>query len=291
MIHSMTGYGRGEKEGLGKHFTVEIKSVNHRYSEIVIKQPRQYILLEDYIRHLVQKYIKRGRVDIFVKVKEVGEKKCEIKVDKELAMDYYKSLNDLAKSLDISSNITMSELAALPEVIKQEEIEDDIEEVKKVLEEAVTGALEQLIAMREVEGKALLEDLEMRIESLKGFRKQIMDRSPKMIEEYRERLHKRIEDILADQIDENRLNQEVVYFAEKSSITEELIRLESHFVQFLNTLNMDGSIGRKLDFLVQEMNRETNTIGSKANDLEIAHLVVEMKTEIEKIREQIQNIE
>ncbi|SMB93332.1 TIGR00255 family protein [Desulfonispora thiosulfatigenes DSM 11270] len=291
MIHSMTGYGRGEEEGLGLEFVVEVKSVNHRYSEIVIKQPRQYILLEDYLRKLVQKYISRGRVDLFIKVKEIDQKKSQIKVDKDLAIDYYNSLNELAKDLKISSDVSIYEIASLPEVIKEEENETDLEQVKKVIEKATVKALDGLLSMREAEGKTLFEDLISRISNLKDYQAKIIARSPIMLDEYRERLRKRIEELLIEQVDENRLNQEVIFMVEKSNVTEELIRLDSHFDQFINTLNYEGAVGRKLDFLVQEMNRETNTIGSKANDLEIAHLVVEMKTELEKIREQIQNIE
>lgn len=287
----MTGFGRGEKEGTGKKFVVEIKSVNHRYSEIVVKLPRQYNLLEEHIRHLVQKCIKRGRVDVFVKEYEIGESNSKIQVDKELAMHYYKFLKDLADNMNISSNISIFELVNLPDVIKNEEVEENLDEVKVILSEAVQQALEQLILMRKQEGEQLYNDLKNRINIIMKIHEKISQKSPVVVEEYRERLHKRTVELLKEQYDENRFAQEVLYFAEKSNITEELVRLKSHFEQFLNTLNSTGAVGRKLDFIVQEMNRETNTIGSKANDLEIAHFVVEIKTEIEKIREQVQNIE
>lgn len=287
----MTGFGRGEKEGTGKKFVVEIKSVNHRYSEIVVKLPRQYNLLEEHIRYLVQKCIKRGRVDVFVKEYEIGENNSKIQVDKELVMHYYKSLKDLADNMNISSNISIFELVNLPDVIKNEEVEENLDEVKVILSEAVQQALEQLILMRKQEGEQLYNDLKNRINIIMKIHEKISQKSPVVVEEYRERLHKRTAELLKEQYDENRFAQEVLYFAEKSNITEELVRLKSHFEQFLNTLNSTGAVGRKLDFIVQEMNRETNTIGSKANDLEIAHFVVEIKTEIEKIREQVQNIE
>ncbi|MDK2823519.1 MAG: hypothetical protein PWQ67_716 [Clostridia bacterium] len=291
-MRSMTGYGRGEAEGLGKKFTVEIKSINHRYSEIIIKQPRQYMLLEDNIRRIVQKYIHRGRVEIYIKVEETGEKKPEIKVDKENAIAYYNSLKDLANNLEIYPNISVYQLAILPEVIKLEEIEENLEDIWLVMEGALTKALEKLLEMRITEGMSLKKDLEQRIAILQKFSQQINDRSPIVVEEYREKLKSRVKELLDEtQYDENRLMQEVVYFAEKSNITEELVRLDSHFKQFLKSLSVNESVGRKLDFLVQELNRETNTIGAKANDLQISQLVVEMKSEIEKIREQVQNIE
>jgi len=292
-MRSMTGYGRGEAEGLGKKFTVEIKSINHRYSEIIIKQPRHYMLLEENIRRLVQNYVQRGRVEIYIKIEETGEKKPEIKVDKDIALAYHNSLKDLAKNLGISPNISIHQLVSLPEVIKLEETEDKIEQIWSILENAVKSALELLVDMRLTEGKSLKKDLEQRIAILQKLCQQILARSPLVVQEYSEKLEDRLKELLGDtQYDENRLIQEVVYFADKSNITEELVRLESHFQQFLNSLSIKkDAVGRKLDFIVQEMNRETNTIGSKANDLEIAQLVVEMKSEIEKIREQVQNIE
>lgn len=291
-MRSMTGYGRGEGEGAAKKFSIEIKSINHRYSEIIIKQPRQYMLLEEKIRRFVQQYIQRGRVELYIKVEETGEKKPEIKVDKDNAIAYYNSLKDLANYLDISPDINIHQLITLPEIIKLEEKEDDLEDIWLIMEKALLQALKGLLAMRKAEGETLKLDLTQRIEVLKNFTQQIRSRSHLVVEEYREKIKNRIKEILDEtQYDENRLVQEVVYFAEKSSITEELVRLESHFKQFLQAINSEDSIGRKLDFLVQELNRETNTIGSKANDLIISQLVVEMKSEIEKIREQVQNIE
>ncbi|KJS81452.1 MAG: hypothetical protein JM58_16800 [Peptococcaceae bacterium BICA1-8] len=291
-MRSMTGYGRGEAENFAKKFIVEIKSINHRYSEIIAKQPRQYMLLEDNIRRLVQKYIQRGRVEIYFKVEETGAKKPEIKVDKDNAIAYYKSLKDLASYLEIPPNINIHQLVALPEVIKLEELEEDLADIWTVMETALTKALNQLIEMRQTEGEALKNDLKQRILLLKKFSEQISARGPVVIEEYREKLKVRIKELLDEtQYDENRLTQEIVYIAEKCSITEELVRLESHYKQFIDSLGSSESVGRKLDFLVQELNRETNTIGSKSNDLEISQIVVDMKSEIEKIREQVQNIE
>lgn len=291
-MRSMTGYGRGEAENSAKKFTVEIKTINHRYLEIVVKQPKQYMLLEENIRRLVQEYIKRGRVEVYIKVEESGFIKPDVKVDKEKAIAYYNSLKDLANYLEISPNINIHQLATLPDVIKLEEVEEDIDDIWLTMEEAHKRALEQVVSMRDTEGQSLKMDLEKRIMLLQELSENIEKRSPIVVEDYRERLHIRIKELLSEtQFDDNRFNQEVAYFAEKCNITEELVRLKSHYRQFLNSLNSSDSVGRKLDFLVQELNRETNTIGSKANDLEIAQLVVEMKSEIEKIREQVQNIE
>jgi len=234
-MRSMTGYGRGEAEAEGKKFSVEIKSVNHRYSEIIVKQPRQYMLLEENIRRLIQKNIQRGRVEVFIKVEETGEKKPEIKVDKDNALAYYNSLKDLANKLDISSNINIHQLVTLPEVIKMEECEDNLEHIWNILKKALVAALEQLIAMRHTEGISLQQDLEQRMDIMQNLWQKISERSPLVVEEYREKLKMRIQELLAEtDLDENRLNQEIVYFAEKSNITEELVRLKSHFQQFLS---------------------------------------------------------
>ena len=292
MSKSMTGYGRGEAQGLSKQFTVEIKSVNHRYLEVFIRQPRQYAMLEENIRRFVQKFIQRGRVDVFIKVEELGEQKPEIKVDKEIAVAYYESLKDLADNLQISPDINVFQLVSLPEVIKLEEVEEDLEQVWQILQKALIQGLEQLVEMRKTEGESLKNDLLKRIDLLQKLSEQIYQRSPLVVEEYRQKLQNRIKELLTDyELDEQRLNQEIVYFADKSNITEEIIRLRSHFQQFTKSMALDEPVGRKLDFLVQEMNREMNTIGSKANDMEIGQLVVEGKSELEKIREQVQNIE
>jgi len=292
MSKSMTGYGRGEAQGLSKQFTVEIKSVNHRYLEVFIRQPRQYAMLEENIRRFIQKFIQRGRVDVFIKVEELGEQKPEIKVDKEIAVAYYESLKDLADNLQISPDINVFQLVSLPEVIKLEEVEEDLEQVWQILQKALIQGLEQLVEMRKTEGESLKNDLLKRIDLLQKLSEQIYQRSPLVVEEYRQKLQNRIKELLTDyELDEQRLNQEIVYFADKSNITEEIIRLRSHFQQFTKSMALDEPVGRKLDFLVQEMNREMNTIGSKANDMEIGQLVVEGKSELEKIREQVQNIE
>ena len=292
MVNSMTGFGWGEQLGLGYHFSIEIKSVNHRYQEIMVKIPRNFNLLEERIRKIIQEKTQRGRIEVYVNVKETEEKERFVKVDKELALSYDKSLKELANFLDTTYTTDVYSLVSLPEILSVEEQETDIEAVWPYIETAVQEALTQLIAMRKNEGEKLAQDLLQRLDELRDLTEQIKQRSPLVVSEYQEKLRQRLAVMLTDtSLDENRLLMEVALFADRASITEELVRLESHIEQFVEALQQQQPIGRKLDFLVQEMNRETNTIGSKANDLVISHLVVEGKSQLEKIREQVQNIE
>ncbi|HWJ02463.1 MAG TPA: YicC/YloC family endoribonuclease [Verrucomicrobiae bacterium] len=292
MVNSMTGYGRGEGEGAGKLLTVELKSVNHRYLETFIRLPRQYNPLEEKIKRVIQEKVSRGRVEVFCNFKESGDIKRNIKVDKDLALSYDKALGDLAQSLGISHVPDAYKLITLPEVISLEEKEEDLEEIWEVCRQALSQALEAFVLMRKQEGGRLKEDLIHRIEKIAHRIKDIEARQPQVIEEYHDKLKQRISELLAEvPLDENRLANEVAIFADRTSITEELVRLDSHLVQFKASLNLKEPVGRKLDFLTQELNREINTIGSKANDLEIGKIVVEVKSEIEKIREQVQNLE
>ena len=232
MSKSMTGYGRGEAQGLSKQFTVEIKSVNHRYLEVFIRQPRQYAMLEENIRRFVQKFIQRGRVDVFIKVEELGEQKPEIKVDKEIAVAYYESLKDLADNLQISPDINVFQLVSLPEVIKLEEVEEDLEQVWQILQKALIQGLEQLVEMRKTEGESLKNDLLKRIDLLQKLSEQIYQRSPLVVEEYRQKLQNRIKELLTDyELDEKDLIRNSL---SDVNITEEIIRLRSHFQQFSN---------------------------------------------------------
>lgn len=292
MIKSMTGYGRGESNLPGKKFSVELKAVNHRYSEVVLRMPRSLSQFEDRIRKIIQSRIARGRVDGFLSQEECGEKAVAVKVDKELAEAYYKAIKDLQEVLDISGSIKIKYLTDLPGVLVVEEPAEDVEELWPAILEAVEAALESLIRMRGTEGELLASDLMQRIDRLVLLNEQIRERSPVVVEEYRERLSTRLIDFIKDgSIDPERLTAEAAVFADRSNITEETVRLESHLKQAGACLKEGQPVGRKLDFIVQEMNREINTIGSKANDLEISRLVVEVKSEIEKIREQVQNLE
>ncbi len=289
----MTGYGRGEKEALGKRISLELKSVNHRYLEVSLRHPRKYLKMEEKIRKIISEYIKRGHVEVFVKIKNTDQQDVDITIDKETALKYYNSLNELGEMLKINNDLSLEKIITLPEVVSIEEKEEDIDQIWVHYEEVLRQALEQNTEMRVEEGKHLKEDFLHRIEDLKKLKEKVALRSPQVTLEYKEKLKFRIEELLEkkDIINEDKLENEIAFFADRSSIVEELVRLDSHFNQFLNNLNFKEPVGRKLDFLIQEMNREVNTIGSKANDSEISAAVVEMKAELEKIREQIQNIE
>ncbi|MGI6648101.1 MAG: YicC/YloC family endoribonuclease [Bacillota bacterium] len=293
MLRSMTGFGRGEAVITGKRITVEIKSVNHRYCEVATRLPRIYSALEEKIRRTVQARVSRGRLDVFVNVVQEGEKTALVKVDKGLAMAYYNSLRELGELLQISPEITAEQLSHFPGVLVLQEEEDDLDILWSGLEEAIILAMDSLVEMREIEGNRLNYDIIHRIGKIEQFINEISVQEPKVVNNYRERLSNRVRELISDQlvVDESRLATEVAVFAERCNITEELVRLNSHLTQFRQLINSDDSIGRKLDFLVQELHREANTIGSKANDAEISHLVVEIKSELEKIREQIQNVE
>lgn len=288
----MTGYGRGQGQSQGKQFTLEMKAVNHRFSEIVIRQPKQLSPLEDHLRKLIQAKVSRGRVDVFVSIEEYGETNKIVKVDKGLAKAYYSALKELGETLELPKNISLDFIARYPDVLSVEQQEDDLEEIKTAISQAAETAINQLIQMRETEGAKLKEDILNRLKKIEQANKDIAARAPLVVAEYKEKLANRIQEALQDvKMDEARLATEVAIFCDRSSIDEEIVRLNSHLEQMADSLSINESVGRKLDFIVQEMNREINTIGSKANDLNITSIVVEIKSEIEKIREQVQNIE
>lgn len=293
MIVSMTGYGRGEREALGKRFSLELKSVNHRYLEISLRQPKKYVKTEDKVRRVIGEYLKRGHVELFLKVRNVEQQDISIKVDKDVALAYHKSLQDLASFLGISNDVSLEKLISLPEVIGIEETEEDIDQIWQEYEVLLREALEENTRMRKEEGEHLYQDFVARIEDLRALKEKVALRSPQVTQEYRDKLKARIGELMEKRelLNEERLENEVTFFADRSSITEELVRLDSHFNQFMKALKLKEPVGRKLDFLMQEMNREVNTIGSKANDVEISSYVVEMKAQLEKIREQVQNVE
>jgi uncharacterized protein (TIGR00255 family) len=288
----MTGFGRGEAVVIGKRITVEIKSVNHRYCEVAVRLPRTYSVLEERIRRGVQSRVARGRLDVSVNVGHEVEKSTLVKVDKELAIAYHNSLREIGELLQISSEITAEQLSRLPGVLSLQEPEDDIEVFWSGLETAITQAMDGLMGMREEEGILLENDIIHRISKIEQFISVILAQEPRVVDAYRERLGSRIKELVGeDLVEEGRLAAEVAVFAERSNITEELVRMTSHLQQLSRVLLASEPSGRKLDFLLQELHRETNTIGSKANDAGISHAVVEIKSELEKIREQIQNIE
>lgn len=292
MIKSMTGFGRSKYENEEREYTVEIKSVNNRYSDISIKMPRNLSSLEEKIKKQITTAISRGKIDVFITFINNSEKGKNIKINTELAKMYIKELKQLAKEGEIIDNINVTEVIRLPEVLNISLENDDEELILSELTVCTKNAIDSFIAMRETEGLKIKEDLQNRINIISKKIDKINSISTGLVEEYVVKLEKRINDILKTSVvDETRLAQEIVIYSDKCSIEEEITRLRSHILQFTNLLETSGPIGKKLDFLVQEMNRETNTIGSKANSLEITNLVVDLKTEIENIREQIQNIE
>jgi uncharacterized protein (TIGR00255 family) len=292
MTQSMTGFGRGEASGNGLQFSIELKSVNHRFLEISIRSPRNLIGFEERIRKTLQERFQRGRIEVHVNVVETQERKRLVKVDKDLALSYDKTLKDLALALHTEYKTDIHRLVTLPEVLTVEESEIDLNTVWGVCSEALLKASEGLLHMRRVEGEKLVIDLLQRIELLSTNLQKIAVRAPYVVADYQERLQERLQTLLGEvELDESRLANEVVYFADRASITEELVRFDSHLIQSREALKSDDPVGRKLDFLVQEMNREINTIGSKANDLNIGQQVVSIKSELEKVREQIQNLE
>lgn len=291
MIKSMTGFGRGNYEEHGRSFIVEIKTINHRYTDISIRYPRQLSYLEDSIRKYVQNTISRGKVDIYIYQDKFNEEDIHVSVDEVLAEEYLKAIKKLKDKFSLKDDITLSFLAKIPEIISIEK-EENNDEVWDILKKAIDRALESLVSMRIAEGTKLYNDILDRAKYIKEMVCIVEERSPNVVIEYKERLDERIKEICKDvSIDESRIATEVAFFADKSNITEEIVRLYSHIDQLSTILQEKDPIGRKLDFLIQEMNREINTIGSKANDLKITKIVVDIKSEIEKIREQIQNIE
>lgn len=292
MIKSMTGFGRGEAQEEGKSFTVEIKTVNHRYSDIYVKMPRHLAFLEDKVREMVSKSISRGKIDVFVTYEDHGEDARVVVIDEALSGAYIKALQQMRDRFQLEDDVTVSLVARFPDVLRVEKAEEDEGKLLALLSEALKHALEALVRMRAVEGQGLKNSLLEKADYIEGVMKDISARAPEVVSEYKQKLESRIKDLLDQQtVDENRLAMEVAIFADRCSIDEELVRLGSHITQLREALGLEQPVGRKLDFLVQEMNREINTIGSKANDLVITKNVVDLKSELEKIREQIQNIE
>lgn len=290
----MTGFGRGEFQDNEHRLIVEIKAVNHRYNEIVIRMPKNLGPLEDKIRRSVSNVLVRGRIDIFITMDEYGQKKKTVRIDKELAIAYNKALKDLGELFSAAVNDNIYQIAKFPDVIKVEEVTEDVLVLWPKLSQAVDVAIHNLMSMRLAEGLNIQQDLALRITDIESYITTVEQRAPQVLVEYREKILGRMEELLStvgEEPDAGRILQETAIFADKTSITEELVRLKSHLTQFRVALNADEAVGRKLDFIVQEINRETNTIASKANDFTIANVVIEIKSEIEKVREQIQNIE
>ena len=292
MIKSMTGFGRAEASDSDRKITIEMKSVNHRYFEPTMKMPKKLNIYEAGIRTILKKYINRGKVDIFVTYEDYSESKFCLKYNEELANEYMSIFNYMAEQFDIPNDVTVSSLSRYPEVITMEEQSGDDDAVWHLLKKAVENACVQFVESRITEGEKLKADLLDKLDYMTGLVDEIENRSPGIIEEYRQRLENKVAELFCDTpIDENRIATEVTIYADKICVDEETVRLRSHIESTKDELIEGGSVGRKLDFIAQEMNREANTILSKANDLETSNCAISLKTEIEKVREQIQNIE
>lgn len=292
MIKSMTGYGRGEHEAEGRKFSVEIKAVNHRYNDISIRLPRSMNYLEDKIRKTLTKKIMRGKTDVFITFESFSEDDVNIKINEPLAKAYCEKLEYLKLNYGLTGDNTLDLVVKFPDIITVEKVQEDEDTIWNALLPALDDALNSFISMREIEGEALKKDILKKADVIENYVAEIKERAPLVAEDYRQRLTDRLNELLADtSIDEQRILTEVTIFADRACIDEEITRLTSHISQLRSIFAKDEPIGRKLDFLVQEMNREANTIASKSNDIKITQITVELKSEIEKIREQIQNIE
>lgn len=292
MIKSMTGFGRGNIDQDGRSFTVEIKSVNHRYCDLNIKMPKSLLSLEDRIRKVIQEKVTRGKVDVFITQNNYEKQGAKVVLDEKLADSYVECLNKIKERYDIKENISLALISKFPDVVNLKQEEEDVENLWEILSLPLRDAVNLLVDMREREGLKLEKNILLKCDYIKSLLDKIEEKSPLVVEEYKEKLNERLKELLGEgQVDENRIAVEVALFADKSAIDEEIVRLNSHLVQLKETFNLNEAVGRKLDFIIQEMNREINTIGSKANNLEVTNNVLNIKNEIEKIREQIQNIE
>ena len=292
MVRSMTGYGRGEAVLRGRSIVVEVRSVNNRYLDCNIKMPRAYIFAEDAMKSRIQSSISRGKVDIFVTMDSTGADAVTVKVNHSVAAGYVKSLQELKDTYHLWGLPDLSLIAHFPDVLQAEKAPENVEEVAADICSVLDQALTDYAVMREREGERLSADILSRADTIEALITQVEDRSPKTVTEYRARLETKMREVLQNQqLDESRILTEAAIFADKVAVDEETVRLRSHLSQLRTMLKQGGPIGRKLDFLIQEFNREANTIGSKCNDLEISRHVIDIKAEIEKIREQVQNIE
>jgi uncharacterized protein (TIGR00255 family) len=297
MIRSMTGFGRGEYSDEISKVTVEIRSVNHRYLDIYVKMPRRYSFAEETIKSAIKERLHRGKVEVSVSVDNIGKSDSDVRLDKELAARYYNVLSELRDSFDFGeeSRVSLSLLSKMPDVIVTTPAAEDEEAMVKRLLGATSKALDDFCSMREAEGEKLAADLLVRADTIQRIRDSIEKRAPEIEKEYAAKFKARVEEILGGvyEVPEERIALEAAIFADKANITEELVRLGSHISQLRKFLRSDGreAVGKKIDFLIQEMNREANTIGSKSNDREITSNMLDLKAEIEKVREQVQNIE
>lgn len=291
MIKSMTGFGRGEASQDNITFSVDVKTVNHRYSDISVRMPRMVSALEEKVREYISSKVNRGKIDVYINYDSFGQD-TKVKLDTNLASAYVDSLNILKQQFGIKDEINLSLLTRFSDILKLDTEEKDLDFLWGILSSALEQAVGSLVEMRIREGERLRKDMLEKLDNIKATVDGIKAKSADLVDVYKNKLYDKIKELTKDiQLDENRLLTEVAIFADKASIDEEIVRLGSHIEEFKKTLSINGSIGKKLDFIVQEMNREVNTIGSKSSDLGVVNNVIEIKTEIEKIREQVQNIE
>lgn len=292
MIKSMTGFGRSEIVKGNRKISVEIKSVNHRYLEAGIKMPKKLNVFESRMRDLLKKYATRGKIDIFINYEDDSESQVNLKFNQNIADEYMAIFNNMSEKYNLKNDMTVGGLARFPEVITMDEVQEDEEELWHFIEEAMKAALEQFVNTRILEGENLKKDLLGKLDHMEELVAFVEKRSPEIMKEYRSKLESKVKELLGDTtIDESRIATEFIIYADKICVDEETVRLRSHIEHARKCLNEDGGIGRKMDFIAQEMNREANTTLSKANDIEISNAAIDLKTEIEKVREQIQNIE
>jgi uncharacterized protein (TIGR00255 family) len=292
MLMSMTGYGKSEENTLVGKIAVELRSVNHRYSELSVKIPRQFLSIENEIRKRVSERFRRGKIDIYIQFDQSSEGVTPPQANLPLAKAYYDIFTKMGNELGLQEPVSLAQVLAQKDVLSYQEVSLDLDQVVPALYSALAGALESLESMRRKEGESLDSEIRGRVESVITLVEKVASFAPAAVSANAARLRERIDRFMGEtQIDESRIAQEVAMLADRMDITEELVRLRSHFKQFFSVISLSEPVGRKLDFLLQEINREVNTIGSKANDADIAALVVEMKSELEKVREQVQNIE
>ncbi len=292
MIKSMTGFGRCEIANESRRVIVEMKSVNHRYLDVAIKIPKKLTLFESPVRNLMKEYAQRGKIDIYITYEDCTENQVQLKYNEALAGEYLKYMQQMSEQFELPLDLTARSLARYPEILTMEAQELDEKEWWQLLEQAIRGAAEKFVEARIREGVQLRDDLLKKLDVMTGYVEQIEERSPEIIAEYRKKLTDKVQELLVDtQVDEARLMTEVTIFADKICTDEETVRLKSHIGSMKDTLMLGDNIGRKLDFIAQEMNREANTILSKANDMAVSDIAINLKTDIEKVREQIQNIE
>ncbi|MGN0462340.1 MAG: YicC/YloC family endoribonuclease [Ruminococcus sp.] len=292
MIRSMTGFGRGEATVDGRDITVEIKSVNHRYFEFNCRTTRGFGFLEEKLKSYIKERVSRGKIDMFVSLSQKEDTEAIVKINPSLARGYINALKKLSDEYGVKDDISVSTVSSYSDIFQVHKAPEDEEEVWNAVKPVLDTALNNFITMRETEGEKMKADVMSRAKHILSIVDEIESRSPERVKEYEARLKERIEELLGSaDYDEQRVITEVAIFADKVAVDEETVRLRSHFDQLKNLMDSDGEVGRKLDFIIQEMNREANTIGSKANDSSLSHMVVDIKAEIEKIREQIQNIE